>query len=81
MPLFEYRCGKCSRTFSLLVGMTAEKAKKECPHCGGRKLAKLISRPARIVRSEDSDSDLGPEEGDFSGDMGDDFGDDEFDEE
>ena len=74
MPLFEYRCEKCQRKFALLVGMTAEKAKQECPHCGGRKLTKLISRPARIVKSEDLDGDL-PDE------MGDGFADEDFDEE
>jgi len=79
MPLFEYRCDQCRRTFALLVGMTAEKARKECPHCGGRKLTKLISRPARIVKSESGD-DLG--DSDMPDDMGDDFGgDDDLDEE
>lgn len=74
MPLFEYRCEKCQRKFALLVGVTAEKAKQECPHCGGRKLTKLISRPARIVKGEDFD--------DFDdGDVPDDLGDEDFDEE
>ena len=31
MPLYEYRCNKCSHKFSLLVGVTAEKVKKACP--------------------------------------------------
>lgn len=78
MPLYEYRCDKCQRIFSLLIGMTAEKAKKQCPHCGGRKLTKLISRPARIVKS-DSYDDCGDD--DLPDDMGDDFGDEDLDEE
>jgi 3-hydroxyisobutyrate dehydrogenase len=36
VPLFEYRCDKCDRKFALLEGMTAVKAKRECPHCGSK---------------------------------------------
>ena len=64
MPLFEYRCNQCRHTFSLLVGMTAEKVKKECPRCGGRNLTKLVSRPARIVKSDALKDDLGGPNGD-----------------
>jgi len=84
MPLYEYRCDKCQRTFALLVGMTAEKAKFQCPQCGGRRLTKLISRPARIVKGEGFD-DLGdtglPDNGDFGDDLGDDFDGDNLDDE
>ena len=40
MPLFEYRCRKCSRRFEALVIGTARPA---CPGCGGADLEKLIS--------------------------------------
>ena len=81
MPLYEYRCSECKRRFTLLVGVTAAKAKRACPKCGSRKLTKLISRIAPVVRQEDSggdfdDADLG--DGDeFGDDDGDDF--DDFD--
>jgi putative FmdB family regulatory protein len=71
MPLYEYRCNECSRKFSLLVGVTAEKPKRQCPGCGSRKTTKLISRVAPIVRGDDLDDDF-----DANGDMGDDFDDD-----
>jgi putative FmdB family regulatory protein len=58
VPLYEYRCDKCKRKFSLLEGVTAKKAKRACPKCGSRKLTKLISRIAPIVREEDFDDDL-----------------------
>lgn len=77
MPLFEYRCDKCETKFALLEGVTAEKPKRVCPKCGGRKLTKLISRPARIVKSEGED-DFG---GDDAPDLGGDFGDDDLDDE
>jgi putative FmdB family regulatory protein len=69
VPLYEYRCNECDRRFSLLVGMTAKKPKRQCPRCGSRKATKLISRIAPIVRESDS--------GDDFDDMGDDF-DDEY---
>ncbi len=53
MPLYEYRCEKCRRRFSMLVGVTAEKAPLRCPRCGSRRATKLISRIARVVREED----------------------------
>ena len=68
MPLFEYRCEQCEKKFALLEGMTAEKAKRVCPRCGGKKLTKLISRIARPPKGEDDfeDADLdGMDEGDF----------------
>jgi len=75
MPLYEYRCNECKRRFSLLVGVTAKKAKRACPRCGSRKMTKLISRIAPILR-DDVDGDL--DDSDFEGDdeLGDDYGED-----
>jgi len=78
MPLFEYRCDKCKRRFSLLVGVTAEKAELRCPRCGSRKATKLISRIAPVAREEDFDDvdDSDFEEGggdDGDGDYGGDY--------
>lgn len=55
MPLFEYRCDKCAHRFSLLVGVTAEKAELRCPRCRSRKATKLISRIAPAAREDDFD--------------------------
>lgn len=52
MPLFEYRCEDCRRRFTLLVGMTAEGARQECPRCHGARLQKLVSRFS-VARTED----------------------------
>ena len=67
VPLFEYRCDKCDRRFSLLVGVTAERARLRCPRCGSTKATKLISRIARISRTEELD------EPDFDDGAGEDF--------
>ena len=53
MPIYEYRCLKCKKIFSFLVGVVADCGEPACPRCGGKKLAKLISRIAR-VRSQDT---------------------------
>jgi putative FmdB family regulatory protein len=77
MPLFEYRCEECQKNFSLLEGVTAEKAKRVCPKCGSRKLSKLISQISPVAKGDDFDSD---DFGDDDGELGDDYaGDDELD--
>ena len=42
MPIYEYRCRDCRKTFEVLVrGDDAP----SCPHCGGSSLDKLITAP------------------------------------
>jgi putative FmdB family regulatory protein len=48
MPIYEYLCQPCKRSFSFLVGVGADAGEPECPRCGSRELRKLISRIARI---------------------------------
>ncbi|MCX6357859.1 MAG: zinc ribbon domain-containing protein [Candidatus Aureabacteria bacterium] len=43
MPLFEYRCGACARTFELLH-LAGRKVSISCPACGSRRAARLFSR-------------------------------------
>jgi putative FmdB family regulatory protein len=57
MPIYEYLCQPCKKSFSFLVGVGADAGEPECPRCGGKKLTKLISRVARI-RSKGSVEDL-----------------------
>ncbi len=74
MPLYEYKCDKCGRKLTLLIGVTADKPKQVCPRCGSRKLTKLISRIAPIGRGDEFDDDLG--DGDLEGgdELGDEYG-------
>ncbi|MEZ2348200.1 FmdB family zinc ribbon protein [Terriglobus sp. RCC_193] len=44
MPLYEYQCQNCSRTFEKRQKFSDPEL-TECPHCSG-KLEKLISAPA-----------------------------------
>jgi putative FmdB family regulatory protein len=44
MPIYEYRCQKCHRTFEAMQKLK-DKPLDKCPHCQGR-LVRLISSPA-----------------------------------
>jgi putative FmdB family regulatory protein len=44
MPIYEYKCEDCRKTFEKLQKVSDPPCKK-CPNCGGR-LKKLISTPA-----------------------------------
>lgn len=44
MPIYEYICKKCKKTFEIFQKIT-EKQKTKCPKCRGR-LKKLISQSA-----------------------------------
>ncbi|MDY0297650.1 MAG: zinc ribbon domain-containing protein [Acidobacteriota bacterium] len=41
MPIYEYRCTQCGRTFEVLQRINAEPL-QQCIHCGG-KVEKLVS--------------------------------------
>jgi putative FmdB family regulatory protein len=53
MPIYEYRCNRCSRTFAFLYGVGRDSRDPACPACQGKDLSRLISRIAR-VRSEEA---------------------------
>ncbi len=40
MPIFEYKCSKCSAVFELLVRGSE---KPECPKCKSKRVKKLVS--------------------------------------
>jgi putative FmdB family regulatory protein len=53
VPIYEYHCNSCRKRVSLLVRSIASPPRPTCPKCGGRKMARLLSRFA-VVRSEES---------------------------
>ena len=53
MPIYEYACNDCGRTFAFLYGVSRDSRDPACPTCQGRHLSRLISRVAR-VRSEEA---------------------------
>ncbi|MBS4095235.1 MAG: zinc ribbon domain-containing protein [Sulfuricella sp.] len=42
MPIFDFRCGECSKTFELLVRSATVPA---CPACGSEQLEKQVAAP------------------------------------
>jgi putative FmdB family regulatory protein len=53
MPIYEYRCNACGRSFAFLYGVSRDSRDPCCPACQGRDLSRLMSRVAR-VRSEEA---------------------------
>ncbi len=45
MPLYEYRCENCGRTFELIQKFSDPPA-EHCPNCGKGPVRKLLSSPA-----------------------------------
>ena len=45
MPLYEYECQACGHRFERIQSYSDPIIKK-CPHCGKRKVKKLLSSPA-----------------------------------
>ena len=45
VPIYEYRCGKCGRITEVMQ-KASDPPPARCPGCGGRRLAKVVSRTA-----------------------------------
>jgi putative FmdB family regulatory protein len=46
MPIYEYTCQACDRSFEELILRRSDEDEVRCPKCKGRKVAKRMSRPA-----------------------------------
>ncbi|MBI2863953.1 MAG: hypothetical protein HYX94_05265 [Chloroflexi bacterium] len=62
MPIYEYRCGCCSRKVSIFVRSVASPLSPNCTFCGSRDLKRLVSAVAyhrseadRLSEIKDSD--------------------------
>jgi putative FmdB family regulatory protein len=51
MPLYDFSCTDCGSRFERLVRNEAEVAAVDCPGCGGRRVIRELSLPARPVNS------------------------------
>jgi len=43
MPIYEFICGDCQKTFDLLLSMKADLSTVTCQHCSGRNVSKKVS--------------------------------------
>ena len=53
MPIYEYRCRKCGKRFSVLTLRVSETPAAQCSKCGGTDAQRLLSRFA-MPKSEDA---------------------------
>lgn len=49
MPIYEYRCADCEKTFEVIQKFSDDPV-KECAHCSGAKVEKLISQSSFILK-------------------------------
>jgi putative FmdB family regulatory protein len=91
MPIYEFRCDACRKTFEKIVLSGDAPASAACPKCGRKGAERLASRFATASKGggdewgsdfggDDGDDgggadDWGGDGGDFGGDGGDDGGD------
>jgi putative FmdB family regulatory protein len=54
MPLFEYECAKCRRSFEKLVRSSEAVLTVACPSCGSHKTKKRVSAFAHAVKGGSS---------------------------
>ena len=61
MPIYEYRCDTCGKPMSKFWRSLAAIDEKSlaCPHCGSRKLGRMVSR-VRVIRGGGGNADVGP---------------------
>lgn len=43
MPIYNFRCEECGRSFDLLVGAPNEERKIKCSHCGSKRVEKNLT--------------------------------------
>jgi putative FmdB family regulatory protein len=43
MPIYEYRCKKCEKVFEKIQRVGGGGENLVCPHCGNKKVEKLVS--------------------------------------
>jgi len=53
MPIYEYRCRKCQKRFSVLTLRVSETPTVQCDTCGSRQADRLLSRFA-MPKSDDA---------------------------
>jgi putative FmdB family regulatory protein len=44
MPIYEYRCDPCDKTFEELIVRKSDEAEVACPECKSREVSRLLSR-------------------------------------
>lgn len=56
MPLYEYQCKKCEKTFETLVSASKADEPQECPECGSKETSRKLSSFCASVKGSASSS-------------------------
>lgn len=51
MPIYEYYCQECKKSFELIVSSHKTTENVRCTTCGGKKVTKAISAPSCHISS------------------------------
>ncbi len=46
MPIYEYACTPCGKTFEELILRRSDESEVRCPSCGSAEVGRRMSRPA-----------------------------------
>jgi len=65
MPIFDYKCGDCGKTYDVFHKVREVIDDVVCPHCGSSSHKRLISAPSVAIAGKSStDFETGPSCGD-----------------
>ncbi|RKX69499.1 zinc ribbon domain-containing protein [candidate division WOR-3 bacterium] len=48
MPIYEYECLNCGKSFEHLHKRVGSRPRVSCPHCGSKDVRRVISRPGMV---------------------------------
>lgn len=48
MPIYEYSCRACGKTFEAFLLRRTDEAEVACPDCSTREVERVMSRPAAV---------------------------------
>jgi len=60
MPIYEYSCRPCSKTFEELILRKSDESEVACPKCKGKAVSRIMSRPAATQARGDGGSSSAP---------------------
>jgi len=59
MPLYEYRCEKCDKTFEMLRRMSEADSATECPACASKRVKRQFSSFAAVGGGAGAGAEMG----------------------
>ena len=57
MPIYEFFCADCNTIFNFFTSRPNSEKRPDCPSCGRKKLAKMMSSFATIGKAKESEED------------------------